>query len=70
MPKLHTRQKRKISPASHLRHRVRVKKKRARTFKTEAAAIKYAETKGIKSYELVNLKNTEAKEKKIKIISK
>lgn len=40
----------------------------AKTFKTEDAAKKYAEAKGIKKYTLKNLKYPEAKVKKIMIV--
>lgn len=64
MAKIHTRVKRK--------HRMvgitgRDRKPRPKTFKTEESARKYAESKGIKSYKLVNLKSSSSKSKKIKI---
>jgi hypothetical protein len=42
--------------------------KRLKTFKSDEAAKVYAEKLGIKKYTLKNLKSTEAKEKKLKII--
>lgn len=41
---------------------------RPKTFKTEDAAKEYAEANGITKYTLRNVKSTEAKVKKIKII--
>lgn len=64
MAKLHTRQKRKLRMKVN---KERNRKKRAKTFKTEEAAKKYAEAKGIKNYQLVNLKSTASKQKKIRI---
>ncbi len=46
----------------------RYRKSRPKTFKTEEAAKKYAETKGLKEYKLVNMKSPESKDKKIKIV--
>jgi len=71
MPKMHTRIKRKLNITSSMRGgKVRVKKVRPKTFKSEEAAKKYAEKHKIKDYRLVNLKSSEAKEKKIKIVKK
>ena len=42
---------------------------RSKTFKTEEAAKAYAEEQGLKKYKLVNLKSSESKTKKIKIVS-
>lgn len=64
MVKLHTRQKRKLRMKVN-KGRERIK--RPKTFKTEEAAKKYAEAKGIKNYQLVNLKSTASKQKKIRI---
>jgi hypothetical protein len=47
----------------------RIRKKRPKTFNSEAAAKKYAETNKISNYELVNL-HASAKKKKIRIVSK
>ncbi len=47
----------------------RFRKKRAKTFKTEDAAKKWAEAQGIKKYSLVNIKNDESNIKKLKIVS-
>ncbi len=47
----------------------RHRKARPKSFKTEAAAQRWAETHGIKKYSLRNSKNPEAKEKKLFIIS-
>ena len=48
----------------------RHRKVRPKTFKTEAAAKRWAESKGIKSYDLKNTKNLESKTKKIFVIQK
>jgi len=53
-----------------IRTYIRRKCHRPKTFKTEEAAKKWAEAKGIKDYELVNLKNVESKKKKIKVVPK
>ncbi len=47
---------------------IRPKVKRLKTFKTEESAKKYAEKHKILDYKLVNLKNTQSKEKKLKMI--
>ena len=48
--------------------RVKPRKSRPKTFKTEESAKKYAEKTKLKSYELKDLKTKESKKKKIKII--
>ncbi|MFC1733118.1 hypothetical protein ACFL6I_22695 [candidate division KSB1 bacterium] len=50
--------------------RGRNRKVRPKTFKTEASAKKWAEANKVKSYELVNLKNLDSKQNKIKVIVK
>ena len=71
MAKMHTRMKRKLNLTSHHRGgRVRQKKKGTKTFKTQEAAKLWAEKHKIQNYELVNLKSSEAKEKKLKIVAK
>ena len=47
---------------------VRRARARPKTFKTEEAAKAWAEKQGIKEYKIVNLKSSESKEKKIKVI--
>jgi hypothetical protein len=49
---------------------VRRERARPKTFKTEEAAKAWAEKQGLKDYKIVNLKSSESKEKKLKIISK
>ena len=66
---MHTRTKRKLGLAHNKSHKKRVKKNGPKTFKTEESAKKYAEAKGIKNYELVNLKIGGDK-KKLKIVPK
>lgn len=70
MAKVHTRTKRKMASPTHLasaRPENRNRKKRPRTFTSEESAKKWAETQGIKKFELKNLRlNT--KDKKIKVI--
>ena len=44
--------------------------KRAKTFKTEDGAKKYAEAKGIKSYDIVNIRVSESSTPKLKVIPK
>jgi len=44
------------------------RKKRPKTFKTEESAKAYAEKHKIKDYKLVNLKSSESKDKKLKIV--
>ncbi|MGE0792802.1 MAG: hypothetical protein AB7V77_01320 [Candidatus Woesearchaeota archaeon] len=51
---------------SKLRGRVRAN--RAKTFKTEEAAKKWAEEQGFKDYKLENLKSTESTTKKLRVI--
>ena len=63
--KLFNRPKR-YAPIRKGRHR----KKRQKSFKTEAAAMKWAEAKGMKNITLKNSKNPEAKEKKFKVIQR
>ncbi len=48
----------------------RYRSKRAKTFKTEEAAKKYAEANKIKDYSLENLKSPESKQKKFRIVIK
>jgi hypothetical protein len=67
MAKGHTRRKRKFRMTGLTG---RSRKTRPKTFKTEDAAKKYAESKGIKDYKLVNLKSSSSKRKKIKVVSK
>ena len=66
MAKIHTRAKRKLRMVGTKK---RYRKPRAKTFKTEAAAKKYAEQKGIKNYKLVNLRFSSSKRKKIRVIA-
>ena len=60
MKKLHTRQKRKFDLASTKsgKELIKKRKKRPKTFKTEAAAHKWAEAQGHKKgkYELIKVK--------------
>ncbi|MBS3162824.1 hypothetical protein J4467_02765 [Candidatus Woesearchaeota archaeon] len=70
MNKVHTKIKRKIGSATHLgcaRPENRNRKKRPRTFKSEEVAKKWAESQGIKNFELKNLRISD-KDKKIKIV--
>ena len=69
MKKMHTRIKRKLGLAHNKSHKKRIKKVKPKTFKTEASAKKYAEFKGIKDYELVNLRIGEGK-MKLKVVPK
>ncbi|MFC1697044.1 hypothetical protein ACFL1H_01815 [Nanoarchaeota archaeon] len=48
----------------------RVRLVRPKTFKTEESAKAYAEKQGIKSYDIVNIKNDEANTKKLKVVPK
>ena len=66
MAKIHTRVKRKFRMVGSKR---RYREKRPKTFKTEEAAKKYAEQKGIKSYKLVNLRSSGSKRKKLRIVA-
>lgn len=43
---------------------------RPKTFKTEEAAKKWAESKGIKDYDLVNVRTLGATDKKLKVVAK
>jgi len=65
MQKVHTRVKRKLRMFRILGSN---RKKRPKTFKSEQAAKKYAEAKGIKKYKLVNLHPFNPKKTKIKIV--
>ena len=65
MTKIHTRIKRKLRMFSSTK---KSRKKRPKTFKSEEAAKKYAEAKGIKNYKLVNLQPFNPKRTKIKIV--
>lgn len=69
--KVYSRIKRKLGKGTHLRHKKRNKIHfRLKTFKSEEMAKDYAEKKGIKDYELVNLRSEDSRRKKIKIIVK
>ena len=46
----------------------RNRKARPRTFKSEAIANAYAKKQGLENYKLENLKNTDTKDKKYRII--
>lgn len=65
MVKMHTRQKRKLEMFGV---RGRNRKPKPKTFKTKEKAIKYAETKGIKNYKLVDLQELNPNKSKIKIV--
>jgi hypothetical protein len=65
MVKLHTRQKRKLKM---YRVKGRNRAKRPKTFKSEEAAKKYAEAKGIKNYKLIDLQELNPNRNKIKIV--
>lgn len=69
MSKVHTRTKRKYGIA-HSSSKIPSgkKKKGAKTFKSEELAKKYAETNKILKYTLVNMKSSESKTKKVKIV--
>ncbi|MBW2976198.1 hypothetical protein KY347_01995 [Candidatus Woesearchaeota archaeon] len=67
MPKIHTRRKRKLKM---FRSRKKSRSKRPKTFKSEESAKKYAESRGIKSYKLVDLQELNPNKKKIKIVVK
>ncbi len=69
MKKMHTREKRKLGLSRNSNHKKRIKKNRPKTFKNEESANRYAESKGIKSYNLVNLK-LGGNQKKLKVIQK
>ena len=47
----------------------KIKKKRAKTFKTEETAKAWAKSQNISKYKLVNMKTDEAKTKKIKVVA-
>ncbi|MBU1201983.1 MAG: hypothetical protein KJ583_03730 [Nanoarchaeota archaeon] len=64
MAKVHTRVKRKATNKDKDRNR----SKRPKTFKTKESAKKYAEGKGIKKYNLVNI-STKDNKQKIKVVS-
>ena len=66
MAKIHTRVKRKLRMVGTKR---RQREQRPKTFKTEEAAKKYAEQKGIKNYKLVNLRSSGSKRKKLRIVA-
>ncbi len=51
-----------------LLHRGRNRKRRPKTFKTEEAARKWAEEKGLKDYKIVNMKNSGSKKSKFRIV--
>ena len=65
MARIHTRALRKLRM---FRISGSNRKKRAKTFKSEEAAKKYAEAKGIKEYKLVDLLEMNPKRNKIKIV--
>lgn len=70
MAKVHTRRKRKFAAPTHLgcaRPENRNRKKRPKTFSSEEIAKKWAESQGIKKYELKNLR-IGTKDKKIRVI--
>jgi len=69
MKKIHTRAKRKLKLSKNKSHKKRIKKNRPKTFRNEESARKYAESKGIKNYNLVNLK-LGGNQKKLKVVSK
>jgi len=48
---------------------VRRTRSRSKTFKTEEAAKAWAEKQGLKKYDLVHLKSTGSKIKKIKVVT-
>ncbi|MFH0979120.1 MAG: hypothetical protein V1837_07530 [Candidatus Woesearchaeota archaeon] len=54
---------------SRSEHTPRGRASRPKTFKTEDAANKWAEQKGLKNFTLVNLKNEESSTKEIKVVS-
>lgn len=69
MVKIHTRRKRRLGISTHKSGVVKTRISRPKTFKTEESAKKYAESNGIKKYELVNIKGEFSKVKKIKIVT-
>lgn len=64
MAKVHTRIKRKIRTFG------RNRKVRPKTFKTEEAAKKYAESKGLKDFELKNLHAAKQTSDKFRVVAK
>ena len=65
MPKIHTRFKRKLRMFGSTKKN---RKKRPKTFKSEEAAKKYAEAKGLKNYKLVDILELNPNKCKIKIV--
>jgi hypothetical protein len=65
MPRIHTRFARKLRM---FRSRKTRTKKKSKTFKSEEAAKKYAESKGISKYKLVDINPFNPKKTKIKIV--
>ena len=71
MGKIHTREKRKMASPTHLgsaRPENRDRKKRPKTFKSEESATKWAESHGLKKFELKNIR-IGTKDKKIRVIA-
>ncbi len=70
MVKVHTRIKRKLGISTHTGTRLRLynKKNKPKTFRNEEQAKIWAANNGIKTFELINLRNKLSKSKKIKII--
>ncbi len=70
MVKLHTRQKRKLDLASSKsrKHLNKKRKKRPKTFRTEAAAHKWAETHGLKKDKYTLIKAKKGKKFQVKTI--
>jgi len=65
MPRIHTRVARKLRMFGSKKKRT---KKKPKTFRSEEAAKKYAEAKGIKNYKLVDLQPFNPKKTKIKVV--
>jgi len=65
MPRVHTRAARKLRM---FRTRKNTRKKGSKTFRSEEAAKKYAEAKGIKKYKLVDILELNPNKCKIKIV--
>jgi len=65
MPRIHTRAARKLRMFG-IRNKNR--KKRPKTFRSEEAAKKYAEAKGLKNYKLVDIHELNPNKCKIKIV--
>ena len=65
MKKIHTREKRKLGLSHNKGHKKRIKRNKPKTFKTEESVKKYADSKGIKSYKIVNLKISKGKKLKL-----